>query len=303
MAEDSIVHRFVLGAAALAEPYGIANPQSSLSPTETDDVLNAAWSLGIRFIDTAPAYGDVELRIGNWSERTGNRFRTISKLPKMQNIPNAEVTSKVHTFLETTCRNLRLDRVEGYLLHDPKDFAHSHVREALKELQAAEKLGYSGLSVYSPEEAITALATGDVCAFQVPVNVFDNRLADSGLSEKCVENDIRLFLRSVYLQGLIFRNPETLPSYFQPILPKLHAFKKLSLEAQVSPSHLALAYVLKTARTGQIIVGCRQASHIEDLSSVIEGEVVDREIFDRLNALRDSLEVKMIDPRYWPHSS
>ena len=303
MAEVSVMHRVVMGAAALAQPYGIANPQSSLSPAETDDLLTAAWSRGIRFIDTASAYGEAEIRIGKWSNRTGNHFRTIGKLPTMRDIPNAEIRSTVQTHIEATCRSMRIERLEGYLIHDPDDFARPHVREALEEFQETGKFGYFGLSIYKPDEAITALTFSDVGAFQIPINIFDNRLTESGLSKKCENNDILLFLRSVFLQGLIFRNPNTLPDFFRPILPKLHGFRSLSKEAGVSLSHLALAYVLQTVRTAKVIVGCRNVSHIEELSDIIEAAPVNNEMINRMRVLGSEMDAEMIDPRLWPHPS
>jgi aryl-alcohol dehydrogenase-like predicted oxidoreductase len=303
MAEVSVMHRIVMGAAALAQPYGIANPQSSVSPAETDDLLTAAWSRGIRFIDTASTYGEAEIRIGNWSNRTGNHFRIIGKLPIMQDIPNAEIKATVQSHIEATCRSMRIDQLEGYLIHNPADFARPHVREALAELQEKGKFGYYGLSIYQPEDAITALTLNKVGALQIPINVFDNRLFESGLSEKCYNNDIRLFLRSVFLQGLIFRNPDTLPAFFRPIFPKLHAFRSLSKETGVSLSHLALSYVLQTVRSGQVIVGCRQVSHVEELSNFMEGATVNNEVINRMHVLRNEMDVKMIDPRLWPNPS
>jgi len=303
MADVSVMHRVVMGAAALAQPYGIANPQSSLSPAETDDLLTAAWSRGIRFIDTASAYGEAEIRIGNWSNRTGNHFRTIGKLPTMRDIPNTEIRSTVQSHIETTCRSMRIERLEGYLIHDPADFARPHVREALAELQEIGKFRYFGLSIYKPEEAIDALTFNKVGAFQIPTNVFDNRLAESGLSKKCENKDILVFLRSVFLQGLIFRNPNTLPAYFRPILSKLHGFRSLSKEAGVSPSHLALAYVLQTVRAAKVIVGCRNVSHIEELSDIIEAAPVNNEMINRMRVLGNEMDVAMIDPRLWPRPS
>ena len=135
MASHPAITRLVLGAAALGQPYGIANPQAAITVSETDAVLGAAWSRGIRFIDTAPLYGEAEKRIGKWTNKTGNRFRVISKLPPMSAVPDGKIEMTVRRQLDATCRNLGLEHLEAYLLHDPTDFRRQQIRDVLRKLE------------------------------------------------------------------------------------------------------------------------------------------------------------------------
>ncbi len=300
MASNTTIDRIVLGTAALGQPYGIANPKTVITPAETEAVLTASWSRGIRCIDTAPVYGDAERRIGNWSRRTGTRFRTISKLPPMDDISDSDVDATIRLHLKTTFQNLCVDYLEGYLLHNPGDFTRLPVRETLRTLQEEKKVGVYGLSVNDPGEAMSALSIDRVGAFQVPTNLFDSRIKDSGLKEECAAGGLHLYLRSVFLQGLIFREPSSLPGFFTPIYPKLRAFQNLSEDTKITPSHLALSYILQIDQNSHIVIGCRHTSEVEELCDIVAAPPLDASIFSRLQEIGDGTETTMIDPRSWP---
>jgi aryl-alcohol dehydrogenase-like predicted oxidoreductase len=303
MAVNLVAGRIVLGAAALGQRYGIANPRQLITRNETEAVLSAAWSRGIRQIDTAPLYGEAEKRIGEWTRRTGNRFRTISKLPPMKDVPDAEVEFTIRTHLDTTCQNMCIDKLEGYLLHNPSDFARPHIRQSLRTLQAEGRCAFTGISVYDPNDAVTALSIDRVDALQLPVNLFDNRFIESDLSETCDANDVRVFARSIFLQGLVFRDPDTLPGFFKPILPKLRSIRELSSETGIIIPLLALAYVLQIRGSDHVVLGCRHASEVEELCEIAEGPPLEEFLINRLREIGTATETAMIDPRHWPGAS
>jgi aryl-alcohol dehydrogenase-like predicted oxidoreductase len=303
MAGNLAAGRIVLGAAALGQPYGIANPHHLITRSETEAVLSAAWSRGIRQIDTAPLYGDAEKRIGQWTKFTGNQFRTISKLPPMKAVPDAKVEITIRAYVDTICKNMHIDKLEGYLLHDPNDFARPHIRQSLRAIQEEGKCQFTGLSVYRPEDAIVALSIDKVDALQLPLNLFDNRFIESGLSETCDATNVRVFARSVFLQGLVFCNPDTLPDFFAPIQPKLRSIQELSSETGISLPLLALAYVLQARESDHVVLGCRHASEVEELCDIAESPPLEGFVIDRLREIGTTTETAMIDPRQWPKAS
>ena len=303
MAGNLAAGRIVLGAAALGQRYGIANPHYLITRSETEAVLSAAWSRGIRQIDTAPLYGEAEKRIGEWTTCTGNHFRTISKLPPMTNVPDAKVEITIRGYVDTTCQNMHINKLEGYLLHDPDDFARPHIRQSLRALQVEDRCGFTGLSVYGPEDAIAALSIDRVDALQLPVNLFDNRFIESGLSETCDNANVHVFARSVFLQGLLFRDPDTLPDFFAPIQRKLRSIQELSSETDISLPLLALAYVLQVRESDHVVLGCRHASEVEELCDIAEAPPLEKCIIDRLREIGTATEAAMIDPRQWPRAS
>ena len=53
----------ILGTAQWGLDYGVTNTAGRLSDEAVREVADSAWALGIRTLDTAPAYGDAEERI------------------------------------------------------------------------------------------------------------------------------------------------------------------------------------------------------------------------------------------------
>ena len=61
---DESVSRMVLGTAQLGMTYGIANERQKITPRQAGELVNAAWGRGVRFFDTAQAYGCSEVVLG-----------------------------------------------------------------------------------------------------------------------------------------------------------------------------------------------------------------------------------------------
>jgi aryl-alcohol dehydrogenase-like predicted oxidoreductase len=302
MPDTPLANEIILGAAALGQQYGIANSGKRVSPQETDAILTTAWSRGIVWIDTAPVYGDAELRIGDWIRQTGNQFRAISKLPPMKSVPDAEIEVTMREYVNTTCRNMRLERLDGYLLHDATDFAREPVRESLALLKNEGRLGFVGVSFYDTTEASAALAIGEIDAMQIPINLFDHRFKDSGIIYDSHRDGVRLFARSIFLQGLLFCDPETLPSFFAPIIPRLRILHALAEETSMGLAHLAIAYAMNVHENVALVLGCYRASELSESCDIVEADPPDRSILDRLAAIGHDIQESAIDPRQWPTS-
>ena len=61
----------ILGTAQLGMAYGAANRRGMLSDFQARELLESAWDAGIRWFDTARAYGESERRLGEF-------FRSLS---------------------------------------------------------------------------------------------------------------------------------------------------------------------------------------------------------------------------------
>ena len=61
----------VLGTAQLGMDYGVANRRGKPEPKEAVEIVQTAWENGIRFFDTAQAYGESERVLGRCLSGTG----------------------------------------------------------------------------------------------------------------------------------------------------------------------------------------------------------------------------------------
>ena len=59
-----------------------------------------------------------------------------------------------------------------------------------------------GVSIYDPEDTISLVNNPNIDIIQVPFNLFDRRLVDNNFFEIAKKTNKKIFIRSIYLQGL-----------------------------------------------------------------------------------------------------
>jgi aryl-alcohol dehydrogenase-like predicted oxidoreductase len=96
--------RIIFGGAAL----------SSASQHEADQILEVLLEYGINHIDTAPSYGDAELRIGPWMERCRSEFFLATKTAERT---HDEAWAELLRSLE----RLRVEQVDLWQMHNLTD--------------------------------------------------------------------------------------------------------------------------------------------------------------------------------------
>jgi aryl-alcohol dehydrogenase-like predicted oxidoreductase len=78
----------------------------------------------------------------------------------------------------------------------------------LKRFREQGGAKYLGVSVYGADEALAAIEHPDMDIIQIPANAWDGRMVRAGVFDRAREQDKLLFVRSVFLQGLLLLSPE-----------------------------------------------------------------------------------------------
>lgn len=162
-----------LGAVKLGRSAGLKYPAPFQIPDDdaAANLLAVALDLGINLIDTAPAYGDSEERLGRligsrrdrWiiSTKTGEEFDAEAGRSAYDFSPRAVTASA-----ERSLRRLRTDRLDILLLHsDGRDewiIRESGAMEALARLRERGLARAIGISTKTPEGAALAVEVCDV---------------------------------------------------------------------------------------------------------------------------------------------
>jgi len=132
-------------------------------------LLDEAQSYGINLLDTAPAYGIAEERLGQLLGTRRSEFVLITKTG--EEFANGESTydfSAEHTRLsvERSLKRLRTNRLDCVLVHCPRnDFevlSNSPVLETLRQIKERGDIRSFGASTNSIEGGMLALNAGDV---------------------------------------------------------------------------------------------------------------------------------------------
>lgn len=214
MGETKTSAELVLGTAQLGLAYGAANRTGQPSEDEAKLIVRAAVSAGIRWIDTAAAYGASEHRIG--AAVPGSlRVRVATKLSPLDELDEGatpgEIRHAVRDSVRRSCSRLKVDRLEVLMLHRAAHLTafDGAVWHAVKTCCDEGTLYDLGVSVYSPHEALAAIADRDVRHIQLPFNALDWRWRESGVIEALAKRpNITIHARSALLQGLLAAGPD-----------------------------------------------------------------------------------------------
>ncbi|MGH6661894.1 MAG: aldo/keto reductase, partial [Rhodospirillales bacterium] len=133
---------------------------------------------------------------------------------------------------------------------------------------------------------------------QAPFNVLDRRLRDEGLLRRAAEAGKRVFLRSVYLQGLLLMPPDALSPAMAFAAPTVERWRALCAAHGLSPLAAALGFVRAQAPDAWIVVGCESANQIDDNAAAARAEAPPAAFMAAVESLRAD-DPRLIDPRAW----
>nr|WP_298142530.1 aldo/keto reductase [uncultured Pseudomonas sp.] len=169
---DLLVSPLGLGTVKLGRDQGVKYPNGFTIPDDAAarQLLARAHDLGVNLIDTAPAYGSSEARLGPLLRGQRQQWVIVSKVgEEFDNGQSRFDFSAAHTRLsvERSLTRLQTDFIDLILVHsDGNDMSilrDSGVYDTLAELKREGKIRGFGLSGKTVEGGLLALERGD-CA-------------------------------------------------------------------------------------------------------------------------------------------
>jgi len=257
-----------LGTVQFGMDYGISNPGGKTAPDEVARILKVAVRNRIRILDTAALYGDSEEVLGA-ALPANHSFSVVTKTPVYTGADIKEDSARrlEQTFLRSL-KNLGLPAVYGLLAHHTDDVlapgGHLLI-EKMHELKERGLVQKIGVSVYRAEQINRVLDNYPIDIIQLPLNVFDQRLLQSGHLAKLNKAGIEIHARSVFLQGLLLMEPASLPPYFDPIRKQLILYRNSIERHGLTPIQAALGFVTGLAQIDTVICGVTDHHQLQDL--------------------------------------
>jgi aryl-alcohol dehydrogenase-like predicted oxidoreductase len=249
---------------------------------ESFAVMDAAWELGLRWFDTADAYGGgrSEQWIGDWIRATGNRPRVTSKTwnPMAEGADHGLAPERVLRQNGTSLERLGVDRIDLYLTHEPDpDTPVAETYGAFEALLERGAIGSWGISNVGADDLREWLALGTPALVQNSYSLLD-RGDERELIPLCREHGIRYQafspLAGGWLTGKYRRDadhpagsrmtmrPEPYRGFeTDAIYDAIESFVQKADELGVSPGGLALAWAL--GEVNSVVTGPRRPEHLE----------------------------------------
>ena len=243
------------------------------SRDEAFAIMDAAWEAGIRWFDTADAYGlgRSEAWIGEWIASRGVRPRLTTKTfnPMTPDDPGGLAPERVARQQLTSLERLGVERIDVYLLHD---FDRAvPVAESLDAIEHADEVGVSNFTA-GQVEAVAAR----VQWVQNSYSLLD-RDDEHALLPLCSASGIRYQAFSPLAGGWLtgkYRRGEPYPdgsrmsirpgpySSFESdeVFDRIEELERDASARGVDVAALALAWALE--RADSVVVGPRRPEHL-----------------------------------------
>lgn len=241
----------ILGTAQFGLNYGINNSHGKPGREEVFKILQYAYDNGIRMLDTAEAYGNAIEIIAAYHQKSKNQFKIISKFKYSSG------TDIIHS-VNKTITDLDVQYLYCYMFHSYQDVInHPELLKNICKMRDAGLIKYIGVSIYTNEQLEDILKKAEIDLLQLPFNLLDNNIQRGHLIKNAKAAGKIVHIRSVFLQGLFFRDFELLApeSILYPLKQNLKSLHKIARDEQISISALALQYPLRNSSIDGVLFG------------------------------------------------
>jgi aryl-alcohol dehydrogenase-like predicted oxidoreductase len=260
------MNRLALGTVQFGLPYGIANQAGQVTRVAAKEMLELARSQRIDTLDTAIAYGDSEVCLG---EIGTQGFKVVTKLPA---VPEqcSDVSDWVCQQMAASLSRLGVSEVDGLLLHRPSQLLGSDgetLFRTMSELKEAGTIKKIGVSIYSPVELDALIPRYRFDLVQAPFSLVDRRLFDSGWLHRLKQEGVEIHTRSAFLQGLLLMPHMSIPAKFAPWAQQWDTWHRWLSTNAVTAAQACLAYPLSFSEVDRVVIG---ADSVAQLGQTIE---------------------------------
>lgn len=291
---------FMLGTAQLGFAYGIANSVQNISSDAAEEILMTAWNGGVRSFDTAQSYGVSESVLGESLERIGigENALIVTKL-EIGDFENEQVCL---TAIKRSLSNLRVGRVFGVLSHFSNlfDIPQEKYTKLFSKLRDEGLTSFTGVSVYTGDDALKALESPGLDIVQMPLNVFDRTAVDMGVIDKAKQSGKLLVFRSTFLQGLLTMEPDSLPSHMSFACDAIRQWRFFCAEREVDPVTAAIQIALELACGFPLLIGAEASEQVRKNTSIAQYQhPLRKEMTESSRDLYLNASAKLRNPANW----
>ena len=288
--------KLALGTVQFGMSYGVSNKHGQTTREQIIKILELAQKNDIRVLDTASSYGNSENILGGVLDDFDCKI--ILKTPHFND--EVSIIKQLELLNKTFSRSLQFlgrDKAYGLLIHNCNDLFNYCGEKLFGEMERLRSSGLVkkiGVSVYTGEQIDLLLNNFDIDIIQLPINILDQRLINSGRLEKLKQHGVEVHARSVFLQGLLLMPIKSIPSYFLPIKKNLESFSNKADELSISKLELALGYVSGIKEIDKVVVG---VNTVKQFKQIIDASIT-KVIFSEFNSLSVN-DSKFVDPSCW----
>ena len=266
----------------------LGNHRVALDDATAEQILDEAWTAGVRLFDTAPHYGLglSERRLGRFlagrpretyrlTTKVGRRLVPTDNPPEVLDEPFLVPAQArrvwdfsaigIRTSIEASLVRLGVDRLDAVYLHDPERWdlraALANGLPALARLREEGLVDTIGVASMRLDALLAGARSGIVAELMVAgrLTLVDHSAADELLPE-CVERGVAVVAAEVFSSGLLARSPGPDSTYdYAPVphdvLERARRMEAVCDELGVPLAAAALHYPLGQPAVRSIVAG------------------------------------------------
>jgi aryl-alcohol dehydrogenase-like predicted oxidoreductase len=291
-----------LGTAALAMSYG---PPGAERPAPTAAcarrALLSAHERGVRFFDTAPAYGEAEALVG----AALGAHEDCTLATKLAIPPGGwearspdETRMHVRASALASLRALRRQRLDVLQIHNAEAtlIRRGAVIEALAELRQEGLVASLGATVYGEANALAAIAAPELDVVQIACNALDRRPEQRVLPAARAAGKT-VVARSLLLHGVLSPAGRALPGPLAPLSAAIDALRRALCVSWEELPGAAVALVASRPGIACSLLGPRDAT---ELTTLLDQAERFQGTAASWRPLAPDLPDWLLDPSRWP---
>ena len=299
------ISKITLGTVQLGLNYGINNSEGQPSVEKAHGILEEAIKGGINVFDTSSAYGTSESVLGSYFKKCKEKPFTVTKfvVGGCENpLSPLEVEKKVRAQVENSILQLGYDKLPLLLVHHETDLdcyggCLSDILNRLKKENLIDRAGVS-LNHFS---FVDKVVKDDIYeAVQLPLNLLDVKNATGKQIQTLAKKGLAVFIRSVYLQGLIFKDPENLPQgVLQNAKKPLEKLREIAGEENLSLAGLAVSYIRDLEGVSSLVMGADNANQVKENIDLINVKSISENAREKIVSSFFDIDERVLSPWVW----
>ena len=195
--------KLIIGTANFGSNYGVNYRKQNLNYKKISEIIKIIKINKINYIDTARSYKNTEQLLGKFDLKN---FKVITKIKNID--PKSESMESIKNQVFKSLQCMKINKIYGLLIHNPEEMKKKSGFKIYKSLKILKKRGLVkkiGYSINSPSDLDNLYKKFKPDLIQVPLNVFDQRILETGWLKKLQKDKVEIHVRSIFLQGLLLK--------------------------------------------------------------------------------------------------
>ena len=252
----SLNKKIILGGAQFGMKYGIANKNGEISSKNLRKILNYAINEKVHIIDTATSYKRSLKKISDISHNDNikKKIKVIIKI-KSTSILNPVKFRKLYNSYNIYC----------LMAHSSEFFLKKSFQKKIKLLKKNYHFKL-GVSIYENKELLFLKKYYKIIdVIQIPFNIVNYKTFDTKVLNKLKKEKIELHARSIFYQGVLLMNRNSIKAKFKSFYDKFNQLNYLTKKNKVKLIFICIKFVLNVNYFNKLIFGFDTLNQLKEI--------------------------------------